>query len=256
MKAWGSSFLPRTDWIARARARGEGNFPPILFPLRPTLESRAWPSARGAFKKGAEPEWKDKAPGRARSPSLPRPPPPARRTDSSARMSVSPSGDRWRSVCIHSNPPQASPLSLPNLSITRWTPFSTGGRRQNRGARQRRCLYNVTFHLFSLPRSARGNLTTRPGGRGGRKKGGIRARSGGCFQPIGEELRSSLRLSELPPPAPQGKQVSVRAARAGGEEGNLPPFFNNFLPVPLQPESRRPNAGAKGFRGEAVERAP
>lgn len=41
---------------------------------------------RGAFKEGAEQKWKDKAPGRA----FPLPPP-ARHTDSGARMSVSPS---------------------------------------------------------------------------------------------------------------------------------------------------------------------
>ena len=62
-----------------------GYFPPTPPSVSPT---RASPGVaeRGAFKKEAEPEWKDKAPGRA----LPRPPP-AHHTDSGARMSVSPS---------------------------------------------------------------------------------------------------------------------------------------------------------------------
>lgn len=51
---------------------------------------------RGAFKKGAEHKWKDKAPGRA----LPLPPP-AHHTDSGARMSMSPSvTDGAMSVCV------------------------------------------------------------------------------------------------------------------------------------------------------------
>lgn len=65
--------------------KSPGYFPPTRSSVSPT---RASPGVaeRGAFKKGAEPEWKDKAPGRA----LPLPPP-AHHTDSGARMSVSPS---------------------------------------------------------------------------------------------------------------------------------------------------------------------
>lgn len=87
-----------------------------------------------------------------------------------------------------------------------------------------RCLHNVTFHLFILPSSAlQPNYAVGEGG-------WTRAQSGSSPEPIGCERWLALRLLEHSPPAPQAsKLVCVSAGGGGGEEGNLPPFFNNFL---------------------------
>lgn len=105
---------------------------------------------RGPFKKGAEREWKDKAPGRA----LPLPPP-AQHTDSECPDVGVAVGDRWRNVCISDRafcsdlfessafrppPPTAVPLLLKS---------ATGGPHA-----RPRLLHNVTFHLFRLPSAA------------------------------------------------------------------------------------------------------
>lgn len=78
----GPQVMPQSNLCG---AKSRGYFPPTPPPIRPTRASPGVAES-GAFKKGAEHEWEDKAPGRA----LPLPPP-AHRTDSGARMSVSPS---------------------------------------------------------------------------------------------------------------------------------------------------------------------
>lgn len=121
-----------------------GYFPPTPPSVSPT---RASPGVaeRGAFKKEAEPEWKDKAPGRA----LPLPPP-AHHTDSGARMSVSPSvtdgADQYMlegfSGLTSLNSRPFRPPFFPTFNSAAGGPRVCHWR-----------LHNVTFHLFILPSS-------------------------------------------------------------------------------------------------------